>query len=558
MNFELPSSSYIKFNITRLSSPSLLWMQSGESSKRILSDCGWCQPLDGESSDAYTNEKEVALAERYGAAGVGVNGGGVRCGVFRGQLLKGIGRTVLAGDGAANEHSYGGASANAAIREAIWGEVFNTALPYKAVTAKAVLLTGTLLASHSLQNSYSLRAITVRPLFVRPAHFMRATFFKPDNKFKRDYVSDAQRTSSALHQLICNLGTAEIGVSQLTEHRKDVIANIAKIFDRFAVQVAAARAKRLVHSSLSPSNIALDGRFADFGGASAISDHGKIIIAPKCPDSSNEHIILLRSVDELLFYVQKYIGCLEDWQEAAKFIRATFLETLDKRYSLELLKLSGVSEGKLLKLKQTEIAALSKVFKDIINGNRFMPFKYSGLNTGNAPIMPDRMGILHLGSCITESVEDTHPEAMDSRLVNEIPSATLRSRFVETMQKLLSQSTLSLEAEAVQANLNFCRMNALRLNMPMPQLYFHNLRPAIDSAMRFPGQIQAFVDSITARFGALVKDTNDDGVIWPISDSVILNGRARTGVCLERECPADWTTVRRHIEVARRQAMADG
>jgi hypothetical protein len=121
------------------------------------------------------------LNERYGGRGASGNGGGVRCGWIGDLTIKGIGRSDLAGQDAPFWHSYGGCSLPEAIREAIWGDVYDAALPYGAVRVEAIITTGTQVPLHDAEDfggEMCPRALILRRPFLRPAHYMRSMLFQ--------------------------------------------------------------------------------------------------------------------------------------------------------------------------------------------------------------------------------------------------------------------------------------------------------------------------------------------------------------------------------------------
>jgi hypothetical protein len=125
----------------------------------------------------------VAHLELYGGAGLGANAGGVRAANISTPLgtvqVKGTGTSILAGYTTAKWHKHGAMSLQDAIKEAVWSNVMDAALPYGAVKPIAVLDVGTRYATEigvdKLPGSAP-QALFVRETSVRVAHFMRSSF----------------------------------------------------------------------------------------------------------------------------------------------------------------------------------------------------------------------------------------------------------------------------------------------------------------------------------------------------------------------------------------------
>jgi hypothetical protein len=87
-------------------------------------------------------DQKYAVADRYGGAGIGRNGGSGRNALVNGFLVKGVGRTPLVGQSTPLSHASGGAYLEECVREAIFSEVVSHDFPYGAVPALGILGTG--------------------------------------------------------------------------------------------------------------------------------------------------------------------------------------------------------------------------------------------------------------------------------------------------------------------------------------------------------------------------------------------------------------------------------
>ncbi len=74
---------------------------------------------------------------------IATNDGGARCGLDGLLQIKGIEKNPVAGIGEDFFHTYGGASLNEAIVEALWDEIFHQVLPHGSIRVRALITTGT-------------------------------------------------------------------------------------------------------------------------------------------------------------------------------------------------------------------------------------------------------------------------------------------------------------------------------------------------------------------------------------------------------------------------------
>src|SRR5690348_8288649 len=140
----LPSSSFVPFTAWRLTHPNVVWANEDADQSLDVLEHAFCGLIEDEPVSAFSAESREYFAERYGGRGVGLNGGGARCGTTGLVQIKGIGKTPLVGVKSTEaEHSYGGASLQEAVREALWGEICHIALPFGAVRSFGIIETGT-------------------------------------------------------------------------------------------------------------------------------------------------------------------------------------------------------------------------------------------------------------------------------------------------------------------------------------------------------------------------------------------------------------------------------
>ena len=199
----LPESSFVDFSLYKLQGGKLLW-KSTDFDEDLVDSVNYCMQVHPDEKIQLDQSQSLTVkGERYGGAGLGSNGGGVRCGNVGNLQIKGCGRNSLAGGTTDFFHNYGGASLKECLLEAIWGEVLSHALPFKGVRSAAVIGTGSTVPRKFPSRFETInepRALVIRQTVIRPAHFMRAVFFR--GKFGAiNNPFDAHRTFEALSVL---------------------------------------------------------------------------------------------------------------------------------------------------------------------------------------------------------------------------------------------------------------------------------------------------------------------------------------------------------------------
>lgn len=299
----------VPFEVSRDAKCDVVWMNpcltppGGKS--EILEQFSWLVPMKGSVIDPSTPKKTV-FAERYGGYGIHNNGGGVRAAWIGEWIVKGTGINPLSGYSEDDESEFrqnGRMALNETIEEAIWGEVLHIALPYGAARMMAVLRT-----DESVVNSDRLVAagVGVRQFCWRPAHFMRAHRFLVKPEYADLIGSDVGRVKAAIAQLPYLL-PAPHGLV-LEEYRqlsptKRLSIGLNEMVRRFAVQMAAAKSKRLCHGYLTTSNICLDGRWNDLHSVTLLRGFGYRRIGNPFWEEQNT---LISTISLLCFYISKY------------------------------------------------------------------------------------------------------------------------------------------------------------------------------------------------------------------------------------------------------------
>jgi len=508
----LPRTSLVAFSANRVANPAMAWRNSYGTREVNLESQAYCIRMANEHASAFAQDQRTFFAERYGGVGVVANGGGARCGVDDMVQIKGIGRNVLAGSDAEFWHSYGGETIAGGIRDALWGEIFHSALPYGSARVHGIISTGTevpLFGANKTKMAFTLRGLTVREPVVRPAHYIRSLYFCRKDEQAAALVPDAVRTRHAIDSIALafyTLGLAPTGILSA----ESVNAGLIEMFRRFALQSAAARAKKLVHGAITASNIALDGRWIDYGTASTVSDFGPVMVS-KGPDA-NSHQPFAEIAHDLIYYLKKYAELGPGVIVEARELRASYEETFNARLRVEMLKLTGISELALERLPGDTARDLAEVMFDISRSGNREPFQLYRTGYDHCSAMPEKMGDFHLNSILARAVFADSASSLECELRDQLPPADIRYRFVERYWKVRGASLGSMAALDRPLACIFMALNSLRLNQVFPQLYRPALDIAIDKFVLSGSNIASFIDPLLRQAKTLLNDPVDDEI----------------------------------------------
>lgn len=451
--------------------------------------------------DSVQDSRKTMLGERYGGEGIGGNGGGVRCGTSGLVQIKGIGQNQLAGKGTDFFHSYGGASVNEGVVEAIWGEILNVALPYGAARVFGLITTDTrvpLLNPVSGFDPTTARALILRQAPLRPANYMRSVYFEPQPAMASE-VSDTVRTKLAVRSLpkiFAFLFGEKHGETRDIDYVND---GLKAIFVRAAQQIASARAKRVMHGSLMASNVSMDGSWLDFSTTSCMPDYGHIFISPRTPGFMREEETLVDTIEDLQFYISKYLN-IKDILDlvSAEELWKTLVTELNVSLQSAFLKLTGVSESRLDVIDYCTRADLYNIFMKIIrSGNNAV---YSIL-TGDD--LPDMTGRFHLNNLIKLVSFSESPSHADEMLAAALSDPDLRNQFVKCYWNFRNKYSKSFSLLDTALINRFIILNAVRVNSKLDKLYRPTLYRAVESVLLDGGNIRNFI-SDAVMFGTTV------------------------------------------------------
>ncbi|WP_147199340.1 hypothetical protein [Pantoea sp. CCBC3-3-1] len=200
-------------------------------------------------------------AEAYGGEGGAANGGGARAGNLRGVQLKGIGANMFVGATTDKRHGYGAFYLEHAIVDAIYSQLVSRLLPLGSVTIYGIIDSGLTIHFRDPEKNYyhsGAGGILLREECLRLGHFLPAQEFVP-RQHQRQVMTNPQRMRQVMQKLM-DSGRGDSAIEHL----------LLNFLGSSAKQLAWARASRLKHGALTPSNIGVDGRWLDLSQTSML------------------------------------------------------------------------------------------------------------------------------------------------------------------------------------------------------------------------------------------------------------------------------------------------
>lgn len=253
---------WVGFSASKVIGASVVWSDgsigfsnvNNEADKDILDNYAYLLKETPGFKDVAFNisDHKMLVAERYGGEGITVNGGGGRCGNVDGYQLKGIGANCMVGEHDEVVHKYGGLDAPLAIIETIYTDLLCMLLPMGAVKIRALIYLGGKTAFYHHPANECWGIIMVRDGCVRPGHFMRAPYFRPQQQYQSMLIDDEHRTRKLNKKLFTLFGDSN-----------QFVLFLGKFLQNCASQLGFARAARVMHGTLTPSNITIEGKWLD-------------------------------------------------------------------------------------------------------------------------------------------------------------------------------------------------------------------------------------------------------------------------------------------------------
>lgn len=448
----------------------------------VLERFAWMIP-EGKVSHLQLPFGNVFYADRYGGCGAQFNGGSVRCATDGEWQIKGIGINLLAGYSDDELKDIDGAcTLGECLEETIWSEVLQHALPYGSVRIPFIIATGTEgHRKHVLMERSRARGLLVREYAWRPAHFMRASLFRPRPEVKDQISSDTERVKKMIADLPdllpFPLELSKTAKSKLSELNKLNIG-LKEMVTRFAKQMAAAKAKRLMHGTLSSSNICLDGRWIDFGKTSALPGYGPL---KWFEPFWTEHRILCRPIKYLSFYIRKYFPIHSDIEKQflpkSEQLISHYLYVFDAELSKRFISLCGFPEIVTKMVLATDIGQESMrelvtlLYQVALEGHSIR-FAYDGY-----PNEVSKFGRYNVGKTLKALACGYFDEQHDNAINSTIDDPLLRRKLISSYQLVSDLMCKEAKKQGVQ-KIQFSRlviMNCTKSGKTTPELYRSNL-----------------------------------------------------------------------------------
>lgn len=479
----------VEFPARQVTNPAVSWVDKQLFSAEGALGYAYCIPNCRESEADYLPQQRIHTADRYGGYGTGYCGGSARCGTHGDVQIKGIGLTSLLGSRHGEPidpwHSSGTVTMNEAGREAIWSGICGAALPFGAVPTLALVGTGT----KCLRTDTALgvvvlnrRILLMRSMALRPAHFLRNVHFKTPLIVGSGVCEDFLR----VRQMIQTLSEAfeqafgpQVNDASITAR---VNAGLCTMAHRFATQVAAAFAKRLYHGSLNCTNIALDGRYLDFGTMTAVSAYRRQASSPLWPDQWSQHTPLLRTLSYLLFHVGKHLDCPDiKALVSVTELTAEFNAAFSSRSEIELLKQTGVPEQVISDYDPVSRSRAYRCFKAIYMRGADTSFVWRGEDdpsmVGVQPLQS--LGRYDLNQILTQAARCSDAVQLRRTVDAFIDDTALAAEFHAVYRHLVEWYLSTQPGMDASVARQFLARQAARLNADVS----HLTREALDAAM---------------------------------------------------------------------------
>ncbi|QNT78804.1 hypothetical protein [Entomobacter blattae] len=240
----------------------------------------------------------IIQMEYYGGYGTRGNGGGVRTANFLEYQLKGIGKNALlknSSDYAA--YSLGELLLQDAATEIVFSKLVDHLLPFGSVKHYGIISTGIHFHFNKSKTSDffyrkdGIGAILIRDQTVRPAHFIPSYKYLP-NLFRRPLLAT-------------NTERCRYSNKKLFETKQ--YNNILKTFLRnSATQFVYSKLSNLMHGTIAPANISLDGQWLDLSHTGIVQVNGNKKEAPESLSFFDEAFYPSQIAHEMTYNYKKF------------------------------------------------------------------------------------------------------------------------------------------------------------------------------------------------------------------------------------------------------------
>jgi len=496
----------------QLAAPVSLWFAADCFSAERALQHAFCIADPSEPVNAFCKEERVAWADRYGGPGVGYSGGSGRCATVGDIQVKGIGRTPLVTKKVDPFHSNGLVGVEEAVREIVWSEIAHLALPFGAVRTLGALDTGTTFPVPGAEGGVSMRKriLLLREWTLRPAHYMRNVHFETAFLPRFGVVEDAVRTAAAVQSLEQVFRLMFASCKEAGEPIEVINTGLREIAQRYACQVATASSKRIYHGGLTPSNIALDGRYLDFGTITAVPSGRRRAIRPLEPDCWNEHALLLNTLIELRFYIGKYATVAAKEQlVSVQELAAIFTTAFDTTQRAQLLRRTGVPAAIAARFPVEKSIRFQRCVLQIQRRRASEPF-VNWTGGGGVATPPSRAGLYQLEQVLTSLALCTDQASRHECVSRQLDDQALARELALLYGDLVSCHEDSLGDHLAVRRARLLRgIDAMRMNADVAFLGDTRLNSDIGRCDLTAQGMAAFVVPTVARAAEILADRPD-------------------------------------------------
>lgn len=291
---------------------------------------------DGGTPDAF------GIADCYGGAGIGSNGGSGRAVYINGYHVKGVGRTPLVGVDTDVSHASGGAYLEECVRESIFSEIVHQEFPHGSIPTLAIIDTGREVIWETDHGPKRERmCLLVRPMFLRPAHIERAVRYKSGNEYGG--ATDAARVRATALAIERQVGGAA-----------SMNALLSTCLVRWAQQIAYSYVSRLSHGGVTSSNVSIDGRLVDFGAMTSVPTFGRYWVSSAVHPTGLQYKDILATVAGIASSMAFILGDAARAQEWRTSVFPLIAEAYFRQVHECFLRIAGLSDSELETLRGCE------------------------------------------------------------------------------------------------------------------------------------------------------------------------------------------------------------
>ncbi len=487
------------------------WVTAGEPLAPFVQESlEFANPVEGESGSFASRpaESSVGYAERYGGFGMGGHQGGARCANINGWQLKGVGPNSLVCQSEPYWQRFGGLTFREAARDLVWGRVCREVLPFRSPRVLGFYLVGTRVPRRYRSRvrpelATTPRVVLVREPILRLGHAVRPVITRIDGTV-------IQKANASVRSMAAQLGHhfERLGMSRDSLHIEDGIRELAA---RLGKQAAFCRSRRLVHGALSPSNLGLGAEILDFGVCSAVSDHGRFIVARRTPDAWGQQSLVCRSLVEFCGALNRAYGRPA---VVPSEISKVYWDSFYQNYAKAMLELAGFPPHFMRDVPTEPKNRLSRSILGLLRLQYPEPFKLLHPCDNYAPSMPSATGALDIGAVLFESVLPSSPGGLARALMERGLSWDGLDEFVAAFWTVRRLVLAMCPAGTVSKLLQWTALNSARVNSQLEHLYSNIFDDTVDELEDDLERASAvFAEAIELGTNALSEATADGFVL---------------------------------------------